>query len=102
MPIPRPSESILVDRAGADPTGILSLYERSGVRLRSLGEGSFPPARVIVLVGPDQRKLDDHTPALAPGGTLVVVGSPAEDASLYGFEFVLAERDVVFVQGDEP
>jgi hypothetical protein len=79
---------------------IRSFYERSSLQVSFLHELSLP-VEVAITSAPETERVQASADAVAPGGALVIVGTPASDASLDGSPLVLAEVNLHFVSEGE-
>jgi D-arabinose 1-dehydrogenase-like Zn-dependent alcohol dehydrogenase len=98
LPLCAPGDTVAI--SGERQSEIASHYARLGADVASLTGIEDARADLIVLEGPTESEVRSAEAALEPGGTIVILGRPAADASLAGPDAVLSELRVEFVASD--
>jgi len=98
LPLCAPGDTVAISGNRRDE--IASHYTRLGAEVASLDRSGDAQAELIVLARPTGSEVRSAQAALQPGGTIVIRGRPAADASLAGPDAVLSELRIEFVADD--
>jgi hypothetical protein len=99
LPVCSPGDTVAVaGKALLDEIG--AHYRRLGADVSPFAAVGNSAADLILLDFPGAEQLRLAEVAVRPGGTIVIRGRPADDASLSGPDAVLSELRVEFVRDD--